>query len=148
MRRIAEAVLSLAVLALVAMLAMPWKARELPRAVSTSLSVSDEEHAAAPTAATPVAPDGVIRLFVGRPAAKAEVRAAPARPPQDATWLRYLGRSRSADGMASVFLKDTKTGRLITATQAGTSDGWSIAEEQDGAVIVKYADTLYSVRTR
>ncbi len=86
-------------------------------------------------------------MFGGRPAVRTP--AAPAaRAPVDAPWLQYLGRSQSVDGTTTVFLKDTKTGRLISATRADTPGAWVIVDEQGTTLIVKNGDALYSVKTR
>ncbi len=99
-------------------------------------------------AAQPAAPEAILTLLVGRQAPKAAAPAPATVPPQQAPWMKYLGRAFAADGSTQVYLKDTKTGRLMTATRDAGAGRWVLVQEQDDAVIVKNGDTAYSVGKR
>ncbi len=137
-----------AALALLALLVVPWRERAMPAAVSADPALSSVAAVVAPSSARTLSPEDVLRLFTGKAPVGIASSGQQEKPPQDAPWLQYLGRSQSAEGVASVFLKDTRSGKLITAIQGSASAGWSIVQEQDGAVIVKNGDNLYSVKTR
>lgn len=72
----------------------------------------------------------------------------PAKPPADAPWLRYLGRSGSPDGTSWCFVKDTRSGKVIKAAFGAASHGWSLVAEDANRVILKRGDDLYSVSKR
>jgi hypothetical protein len=148
MHRAAEAALGVAALALIAVLVAPLRAPALPDPSAAGRSPAKSAPAGAAAAAQPAVPEDILPLLVGRPAPKAAAPAPAPVPPQPAAWMKYLGRSLAADGSTQVYLKDTKTGRLVTATRDAGAGGWVLVQEQADTVIVKNGDTVYSVGKR
>ena len=147
-RSIIEGFLGLAALALIAALVVPWKEPGLPGSIGPNPSLSPSTTSAPASAAVAAAPDDVLTIFIGKPAVHAAPAPAPAKPPIAATWLRYLGRSKSPEGVTWVFLKDTRTGKLIQASAGDSSDGWTIVQDQDGTLVLKNGVDVYSVVKR
>jgi hypothetical protein len=148
MHRAAEAGLGLAALVLIGVLVAPWRVPPLPDPTAAGRSPSRTLPAGAAAVVQPSTPEAILPLLVGRPAPKAAAPVPVPTPPQQATWMRYLGRSQSADGATQVYMKDTKTGKLITASKDAGADGWVLVQEQADTILVKNGDTVYSVGKR
>ena len=148
MHRVAEAALGVAALALLVVLAAPWRQPALPDPSAGGRSSARPQPTGAAAAAQAASPEAILPLLIGRQAPRAAAPAPAPVPPQPAPWMKYLGRALAADGSAQVYLKDTKTGRLVTAAVNGGTSGWILVNEQDDSVIVKNGDTVYSVGKR
>jgi hypothetical protein len=153
-RTTAEVVLGLAALALLILLLLPHRQLPLPRPPAGDADAALPAAAGVSAHAQAVPPEAILPLFVGTPARKPARIAAPvaqglpAKPPADAPWLRYLGRSGSPDGTSWCFVKDTRSGKVIKAAFGAASQGWSIVEDDANRVILKSGDDLYSVSKR
>ena len=153
-RTAAEAILGLAALALFILLVLPPRQPPMPRppAADADIALPAAPDVLAHTQSVP--PEAILPLFVGTPARKPTgiaapvVQGAPAHPPADAPWFRYLGRSGSPDGTSWCFVKDTRSGRVIKAAFGAASRGWSIVEDDANRVVLKSGDELYSVSKR
>jgi hypothetical protein len=148
MHRAAEAALGLAALVLVGVLVAPWREPPLPDPSAAGKSPVRTVPVGAAAASQASPPEVILPLLVGRPAPRAAAQAAAPTPPVDASWMRYLGRSQSADGATQVYMKDTKSGKLITASKNAGADGWVLVQELADKILVKNGDTVYSVGKR
>ena len=144
--KLAESVLALAVIVLLALLIVPWKQQPLPRPPAAGSASSVAPPAALPAAAGPASPESILPIFIGRPAASASAPAA--KPPVDAPWLLYLGHSSAPDGSVTWFVKDTRTGKVIRASKTEGADGWAVVEEKDTSLLLKKGSDLYTVVKR
>ena len=162
MRRLVEAILGLAAAALLALLVVPWKEAPLPAVAAaghTDTLASAGETRASTTLASP---EAILTIFAGRPALKPVPAKAPAaapmtqkpepqpapRMPVAASWLRYMGRSSAGDGASSVWLKDTKSGKVIRAALGATLNGWTLLSEDDAGLVLTHDEDLYAVSKR
>jgi hypothetical protein len=147
--RAREAFLCLVILGLLVGEVVPWRQADLPLKASGRSSVPG----------TPVDPPGpdesalpietVVTLFTDRVAAQPRTSPAPqAKTPQDAPWLKYMGFASTADGTSTWYVKDTKTGRMIRASQGQTMAGWAVVESTADRLILRNGDDLYSVNKR
>ena len=105
------------------------------------------------------APETILPLFVVKrpatpvPVAAPEPKPAPApqpvpKVPSAAPWLRYMGRSTGPDGSASVYLKDTNSGKVVRAALGATVAGWTLISEDDAGLVLTFGEGLYSVSKR
>ena len=67
------------------------------------------------------------------------------RTVDDAPWLRYIGRSSDPDGTAHVYVKDTRSGKVIRATRGVALDGWILVSEDPAGLTLRHGDDLYAV---
>jgi hypothetical protein len=147
---VAEIALALAAAALLVALAVPWPPVPDPDVVP----VAPRAEATSPPSPEPraeIAPGDIEALFVGRlpvAARAAATREAVSADPVAADWLRYLGRSRAPDGTTQVFVKDTRSGAVITAARGRVVDGWTLVEEDGVSVTLGRGDERYSVPRR
>jgi hypothetical protein len=100
-----------------------------------------------------IPPEDVEALFVGRPpvaarAGAASAGAAVSADPVAANWLRYLGRSTAPDGTTQVFVKDTRSGAVISAARGRVVDGWTLVDEDGASVTLGRGNERYSVPRR
>ncbi len=149
MRRAAELALGAAAAALLVLLVVPWKAAPLPGAAGSGSSPQPQPEIARQQTRIAVPPDTILRLFTGaRPAAQARAAPSPEAKPVDASWLRYMGRSSAPDGTTHVYVKDTKSGKVIRATRGEALDGWTLVSEDASGLMLQYGDELYAVSTK
>ena len=148
-RKAIEALLGLACLGLLLLLLVPWA----PQALSLTAAPAAVLHAALPE--TPVVevdllpPQAVLTLFVPPPASsQGKTPPVPAPRSPEASWLRYLGYSSGADGASQWYIKDTRTGRIITLSIGAQSGGWSLVGVTEEQVVVKNGSDTYSVPRR
>jgi len=153
-RTAAEAVLGLAALALLILLVLPRRQLPLPRAPAGNTDTAPSAAAGISAPVQVIPPEAILPLLVGTPVKKPAGSAAPvaqglpAKPPADAPWLRYLGRSGSPDGTSWCFVKDTRSGKVIKAAFGAALHGWSIVEDDANRVVLKSGDDFYSVSKR
>ncbi len=155
-RRILEPLLAVAAAALLVILVVPWKETALPALGAKAAAASPPAHAPGPELARAVAPDAILPLFVGRQVQKPTPPPAPPAPqaqpapkrPVAATWLRYMGRSAAPDGTSSVYLKDTRSGKVLKAAQGVAMGGWLLLSEDEATLVLSYGEDLYSVSKR
>ncbi|OHD68456.1 MAG: hypothetical protein A2177_03495 [Spirochaetes bacterium RBG_13_68_11] len=146
MQRVVDLALGAAAAALLVLLAVPWKAAPLPGATGNGPSPQPQPEAARHETRTTVPPDAILRLFTGGgPAAAARAAPSPDAKPVDASWLRYMGRSSAPDGTTSVYVKDTKSGKVIRATRGEALDGWILVSEDASGLTLQHGDDLYAV---
>jgi hypothetical protein len=150
MRRAVDLALGAAAAALLVLLVAPQ--REAPPAgAAGGEAPAPVARAGEPSeSGTDVPPGAVLRLFTGG-VPVATVAAAPGPPaaaPVEAPWLRYLGRSSDADGTAHVYVKDTKSGKVIRATRGEVLNGWIIVAEDSESLTLRCGDDLYTVGKR
>jgi hypothetical protein len=144
--RVAESVLGLGIIVLLAFLIVPWKQRPLPRPPAAGAASSVAPPTALPAAASPASPESILPIFIGRPAASASAPAG--KPPLDAPWLQYLGHSSAPDGSVTWYVKDTRSGKIIRASKTEGADGWAVVEEKDTSLLLKNGSDLYTVVKR
>ena len=149
---LAEIALLAAILFMAAFVAAPWKEQPLPGAdVGTPAAPSTAEGAQRDSR-TVVAPELLVPLFLGKEpsATTAVVRSPQASTPKpvDAAWLRYVGRSSADDGKSYVYVKDTRTGKVIRATRGEYVNGWILRTEDDSNLVLENADGRYLVSKR
>lgn len=154
--RIAEAVLYLAIVGLVAALALPW---------GESLPLFGDENQVRSAQPTPLmerplparADPSVILILLAGPsvtpppppaAAAAEPPAPVEKIPAEATWLKYIGRSMTTEGRLSFHIKDTRSGRMMRVVQGETIDGVSLVEVAEGRIVLGSGDDLLVVTVR
>lgn len=162
MARIAEAALLLLVAGLAVALALPWPEKGSPsahRVATAAASDAPGQNAARMDSADP---EAVARLFgwtrpLPRPAVEPEPTpevvelppvAETAAPPIVAEWLRYVGYSSDAEGASLYYLKDTRSGKLITATEGSVSAEWSLLQASEEQLVVRHDGTDYLVHRR
>jgi len=131
--------------------------------VRIGYALVDKPRTASPAAAWAragaLAPEAILPLFVGKktakpaPAAVASPQPAPASQPAPkvpvaAPWLRYMGRSTGPDGSASVYVKDTKSGKVVRAALGVTVGGWTLVSEDDAGLVLTFGEDLYTVSKR
>ncbi len=147
-----EIVLLAAILLMAAFLLAPWNEGPLPGADAGTPAAPSAAEGAPPDSRTDVAPELLVPLFLGkRPSGKTEVARdmhIPVTKPVDAPWLRYVGRSSSEDGKSFVFVKDTRSGKVIRATRGEYLNGWMLGEEDDFSLVLQNADGRYLVNKR
>jgi hypothetical protein len=146
MRRVVELALGAAAAALLVLLVVPWKAAPLPGVTGSGSSPQPQPETARQETRTAVPPETILRLFTGaRPATPAIAAPSPDAKPVDAPWLRYMGRSSAPDGTMHVYVKDTKSGKVIRATRGEALDGWALVSEDASGLILQHDDELYAV---
>ena len=146
MRRVVDLALGAAAAALLVFLAAPWKAAPLPGATGSGSPPQPQPEAARRETRTTVLPDAILRLFTGGgPTTPITAAPPPALKPVEAAWLRYMGRSSAPDGTAHVYVKDTKSGKVIRATRGAALDGWILVSEDASGLTLRHGDDLYAV---
>jgi hypothetical protein len=152
-RKVVEPALALAAAVLLALLVVPWEEPQLPSAAASRQSAKPKAQAELQAARYVASTDAVVTLFVGKQAPKAAAASATptqpvAKPVSAAPWLRYMGRSSAADGKSYVYVKDTKSGKVIRAAQAEAVNGWTLVSEDDEGLVLKSGEDLYAVSKR
>jgi hypothetical protein len=151
-QRIAETGLGLLIVCLLGLLLIPWRKTPMPTPTSKNNDQSIPAPRSPPSPSTDGDPETILRLFVGTPAPRGPAPAAssptPAKPATNAPWLRYVGYSSASDGTACLYLKDTKTGKMIKLVRGEALNGWSIIDDQGEMLMVKNGDDVYSVAKR
>jgi hypothetical protein len=150
MRRAADLALGAAAAAFLALLVAPWRQAPLPGAVDGADPQPAARVSAQPESGTDVPPEAVLRLFTGGVPATTAASAPglPAAAPVAAPWLRYMGRSSDPDGTSHVYVKDTKSGKVIRATRGQVLNGWILVAEDAEGLTLRFGDDLYAVSTR
>jgi hypothetical protein len=147
-RRAVELALGTAAAALAVLLAVPWETASQPRIAAAASLPPTQQGDARPVPEAAVLPEAVVRLFTGVPAAAAPAAPPPSPRPIDAPWLRYVGRSSAPDGTTHVYVKDTKSERVIRATRGEVLDGWMLVAEDASSLTLRHGDELYAVAKR
>jgi hypothetical protein len=149
-RSLVEGALALCVLGLAAALVLPWPS-DAGVTVPTG-GGSPRPPAALPESAraTSLPAEAAAALFVRPVPQRAPARASPGPPPPAASpapsWLKYVGYSSPAEGQRRYFIKDTRSGRLITLTPGERAGPWSLDEDRrDTLVVVTGAGERYVV---
>jgi len=148
MKRAIEAALCVLILALAALLAIPWRAAEpgaRPPVAGNAQPEADEEPGLSP-ASEPV--DAVATLFGAGRTAPAVGSAPRGSAPIDAAWLKYLGFASGEEGASRFYLKDSRSGKLIRVSPGSAAGGWTLVESLPDRLIVKNSGSLYSVSKR
>ena len=141
--RIVEALLAAGAAALVAVLAAPWPAPRPAATAETAARIHPGEEVRDTGGLPRLPPSALVGLFPSGPVAPAPRPPAPAEAP----WLRYVGSSR--DGTkASWYVKDTRSGRIMSLTTGVARAGWRVVEDRGGLLVVGDGDTLYAVTKR
>jgi hypothetical protein len=149
MRRAVELALGAAAAALLVLLVIPWKETPLPGAADVGTSTPASRERVQPERGAGVQPETIVRLFTGgRPAAPASPAPPPDVTPIDAPWLRYMGRSSDPDGTLHVYVKDTKSGKVINATRGEARNGWILVAEGAEGLTLRNGGELYAVSKR
>jgi len=149
MRRAVEMALGAAAAALAVLLAVPWDTASQPRIAAAASPPPTQQGDARPAPAAAGQPEAIVRLFTGRvPATAASAAPLPSSRAIDAPWLRYVGRSSTPDGTTQVYVKDTKSERVIRATRAEVLDGWMLVAEDASSLTLRHGDELYTVAKR
>ena len=153
-----EVVLGLAVVALLALLVFPWGKLPLPAMGARAQTVLAARAAEVQTQTGTVSVDAILPLFVGRKAPKpapavAAPEPAPApqpapKAPVAAPWMRYMGRSTASDGSSSVYLKDSKSGKVVRAAPGVSVGGWTLVSEDEAGLVLSFGEDLYLVSKR
>jgi len=157
--RVLEPALGLAAAALLALLIVPWTEKPLPLVAAKARANVPARQAEALAGPRALAPDAILPLFVGRAVPKPAPVAPPApqpapvaqpapKVPAAAPWLRYMGRSTAPDGTSSVYLKDTRTGKVLRAAQGVALGGWTLVSEDDAGLVLANGEDLYAVNKR
>jgi hypothetical protein len=153
----AEAVLALAALGLLAALVVPWRESPLPPRPNLPRGAAPSLPAAPALSPVRAEPDAVLALFVppspprpARPQGVVEQKPPPMpeKKPVDAPWLSYLGYTSAAEGKATYYFKDTRSGRVIKVTDGESVGGWSLLGVKDNRMILQNKDDVFSVRGR
>ncbi|MGO9307789.1 MAG: hypothetical protein ACLQDL_02050 [Spirochaetia bacterium] len=148
--RLAQGFLAFSAVSLLGALALPWRGLSPPPPPPAPSGGPPIDFRGQRTAAERVSPDEVLSLFgMGRD--PAPTRAVPSRQPDapvDAPWLLYLGFYNSVSGGPSYLLKDTRSGRLITAGSRDSPRGWSIVSVEKERLIVRNDSVAFIVRKR
>jgi hypothetical protein len=152
-----EASLTLAAAGLLAALLAPWKAPvdTLSRVGSPAPAPAAVVEGKAPLARAE--PHVVLTLFVPRSLPHLEKSPPPREPaavpvPEvkavEAPWLSYLGYASGATSELRYYLKDTRSGRLITVTRGREAGDWMLVEVQEKKLIVRNKQEVFSVSKR
>jgi hypothetical protein len=152
-RTVIEPALALAAGALLALLVIPWKGAPLPPVASSPQPEMRQPPPELQTARRMVSPEAILPLFVGKQTPERVVNASSApqpagKPPAAASWLRYMGRSSATDGKSYVYVKDSRSGKVIRASQTEALNGWTLVSEDDAGLVLKNGEDLYTVSKR
>ncbi len=150
---IIEASLSLAALALLAALLIPWRQPNPAEEPSKTLAGNAEDLPGAALAPAHVSPDALYGLFASKASAPREttpktVAPAGVKKSADAPWLKYIGNIKGAEGKSYYFFKDTRSNRSISLSMGETVNGWTLLEIQEKTFVLKNNEDIYTVNKR
>jgi hypothetical protein len=148
-QRAVELALGAAAAALLVLLVLPWREAPLPHAADSGGPAPASREGTPPESGSVVPPEAILRLFTGAKPVAAETQVGPpVVKPVDAPWLRYMGRSSAPDGTAHVYVKDTKSGKVIMASRGMALDGWILVAEDADTLTLANGGDVYSVSKR
>jgi hypothetical protein len=148
-RRSIEAVLSLACVALIVLLVVPWPPYHSAPGPVPPVDPYSPTQRATEAALKPLSAEIVLTLFMPRAAARqVKSSALPEQHAEEVSWLRYLGFATSVNGTSRWYVKDTRTGRIITLSLGTQAGGWSLVDVAQERLIIRKGTDLYAVPRR